>query len=235
MDTNNHATHWPNRFAFAGGLSTSAHTLITEAVIPISAPAGSVILDEGGKCDPVLFVDRGNLRVYKRVGDDREITLYRVSPGEVCVLGVTSALSDTPYSATAAASEPIQGFAIPADTLRRVFAGEPAMQHYVMRLVADRLAGLMAAVVEVGFERMDRRLARFLVDAGGATADGTVELSHEQIARELGTAREVVTRVLDSFEAKGLVSLGRRRIRLSKVSEIDRLAQGRGEEGALPV
>ena len=109
------------------------------------------------------------------------------------------------------------------------------MQHYVMRLVADRLAGLMAAVVEVGFERMDRRLARFLVDAGGATADGTVELSHEQIARELGTAREVVTRVLDSFEAKGLVSLGRRRIRLSKVSEIDRLAQGRGEEGASPV
>ena len=231
MDAKNHGANWSSRFSFASGLSASAHSLITEAVEQISVPEGSMLLDEGGRCDPVLFVDRGILRVYKRVGDDREITLYRVSSGEVCVLAVTSALSAMPYSATAVAAEPIQGYVIPAGTLRRVFAGEPAMQDYVMRLVADRLTVMMTAVVEVGFERMDRRLARFLVDASGPTADGTVKLSHEQVARELGTAREVVTRVLDSFAARGLVSLGRRRIRLLKLSELDRLAQGRGAEG----
>ena len=103
-----------------------------------------------------------------------------------------------------------------------------------IRALAERLAAVMAAVVEVGFERMDRRLARFLLEAPRATAHGAVELSHEQVARELGTAREVVTRILDSFVARGLVSLGRHRISLSNTPDLYELARGHGEESESP-
>lgn len=133
-------------------------------------------------------------------------------PGEVCILAVTSALGRMPYAATAAASEALEGFALPAAVFRRLFEDEPALQQFIMRLVAERIAAVMVAVVEVGFHSLDRRLARFLLDASSGQTTRSVQLSHEEIAHELGTAREVVTRVLDVFEARGMVSLGRRRM-----------------------
>ena len=227
MSSNELALDWLSRFSFGNQLSDSGRDAIRETISRVTAPVGAVILDEGAACDPVVLLDQGAIRVYKRVDDNREITLYRVHPGEVCVVAVISVLGDVPYAATATASEPIEGFAIPVKTFRRVFAEETAMQRFIMRLVAERMALLMSAVVEVGFHNLDRRLARFLLDTSAESATrGAVEFSHEEIATELGTVREVITRVLDSFEAKGLVSLGRRRIDLPKRSELSDLAQG---------
>jgi len=203
-------------FSFAAGISPRAHDTVTGQARPVDFATGAVLLDEGLNCDPLLFVERGSIRVCKRAASGREISLYSVEPGESCVLAMVGMLGRTFYPATAVVDEHLHGLALPAPVFRDVYGTEPALQQFVMDLITRRLGVLMALVAEIAFHRMDHRLARFLL-AKAEKAPGLlapVERTHEQIASELGTAREIVTRLLRSFEEKGLVEPGRGRVRV---------------------
>ena len=206
-------------FQFAPGLSDAGRAALVRHARPLTFESGQVLLEEGRVCDPLLLVERGSIRVFRRAATGREISLYRVDPGESCVLAISGVLGETPYSASAVVSEDLHGLALPADVFRGVYASEPAMQRFVMDLFGRRLAVLMALVTDIAFERMDQRLAQFLIGeaekAPGVLAP--VHRTHEQIAAELGTAREVVSRLLRSFEERGLVELGRGRVRVLDV------------------
>ncbi len=203
-------------FAFAPELSPAGLAGLERDTRPLAVESGRTLLEEGGTCDPLLLVERGSIRVFRRAPGGREISLYHVEPGEACVLAISAVLGRTAYSACAVAAEGLRGLAVPASVFRKVYTAEQALQRFVMDLMSRRLAVLMELVSEVAFERMDRRLALFLAGeaekAPGLLAP--VVRTHEQIAGELGTAREVVSRLLRSFEDRGLVELGRGRVRV---------------------
>lgn len=188
--------------------------------------AGDYFLQEGDACANFAIVLSGRMRVFKLGEGGQEITLYHVGGGEACPLNVSCILSDRPVPAMARVEEDVEALVIPAHTFRRWVAEYEPLQTFVFRMFTERLAEVMSLVEEVAFKKMDQRLAGYLDDLfhrnGGS--DGSVEITHAQIASELGTAREVVSRLLKEFERLGAVELSRGRISIRKVEMLRSLA-----------
>jgi len=203
-------------------LSERSWEALFASALPLSAEKGDVLLREGSECDPILLVTGGALRVFRPAPDGREISFYRVESGEVCVLAMCAVLDQRPYGATAAVADPLTALGIPARTFRTLFASEPALRQLVISNFSRRLKDTMTLVSEVAFARVDQRLARLLLTRWGASReeDGAIRFTHHELADELGTAREVVSRILRGFADEGVVSLGRGKARILDVEKL---------------
>jgi CRP/FNR family transcriptional regulator, anaerobic regulatory protein len=175
---------------------------------------GTVLYEEGFPCPLVPLVLSGVVRVYKMSETGREITLYRVAPGEMCVLSSTCALAgqDAKLPAVAVAETDVELLAVPSHVFRRLLREQPGLQSFINRLLTVRLAEMMMVVDEVAFGRVDLRLAELLLRRSAGEGGGAVTLTHAQLATELGSAREVISRLLKELERQGLVRLGRGRV-----------------------
>lgn len=200
-----------NTYPLLGELSSEGRSNLLAAAAPLEAAKGGVLLREGDRCDPILLVTGGALRVFRSAVDGREISLYRVDPGDVCVLALCAVLDHRPYSATAIVAEPLTALGIRAATFRSLFEQEPALRRLAIESFSKRLEQTMTLVSEVAFARVDQRLAGLLLDRWQShpAEDESIRVTHHELADELGTAREVVSRILRSFADDGLVELGR--------------------------
>ena len=174
-------------------------------------PAGKNIYSEGDACSAIAFVLSGEVRVYKTGETGREITLYEIGPGETCILNASCLLSGTSYPAYAVTTAEGSMLLVPAPDFRRMVAEHEALRDFVFGLLSRRLAGVMELVEEVAFGRMDQRLMDYLVEK---SENNNLETTHQKIASNLGTSREVVSRLLKDFERKQEVKLSRNSIRL---------------------
>jgi CRP/FNR family transcriptional regulator len=173
-------------------------------------PAGTRYLREGDGCAGIALVLSGRLRVAKTSPGGRSITLYHIEPGETCILTASCLLAGSRYPAEAVVVEEVAALLLPGDLFRQYFDTVASVRAFVLDHFTDRLAAVMALVEEVAFRRVDQRVARWLADEDAAGR--VVTLSHEGIADHLGTARVVVSRILEDFEARGWLRLGRRRV-----------------------
>jgi CRP/FNR family transcriptional regulator len=171
-------------------------------------PAGTVVFVEGDECGAIAILLSGAVRVYKTGETGREITLYRFEGGESCILTANCILSQRHFPAIATVERDAEAVFIPAPTFRGWVDRYPAWRDYVFQLLSRRLSTVMEVVNEIAFRRMDARVADLLRkrQAGGAAA---LRLTHQDLADELGTSREVVSRILEDFTAGGLVATGR--------------------------
>ncbi|PLX98821.1 MAG: transcriptional regulator [Desulfuromonas sp.] len=209
-------------FPFFTDLSEQGRLLLLGALQPMLIERGTELLDEGAFCQALLLVESGAIRVFKMSPAGREITLYQVAPGESCVLGTSCVVNDLRYPAQAVCTVDTSALAVPAPVFRQLYEEEPAVRSFVMDLFSRRLSDIMVLVEEVAFRRMDERLAAFLLEKG-IVSPGVfkpIEMSHEEIASHLGTAREVVSRVLQQFVDDGLVHLERKKVVLLKASDL---------------
>ena len=174
-------------------------------------PAGTQIYIEGDSCSAIAFVLSGEIRVYKIGQSGREITLYEIGPGETCILNASCILAGQGYPAHAATVADTGLLLVPSAEFRRMVAEHVQMREFVFTLLSRRLSGVMELVEEVAFGRMDERLAAYLVER---SAQGRLEATHQKIANDLGTSREVVSRLLKDLERKGKVKLSRNEISL---------------------
>jgi CRP/FNR family transcriptional regulator len=188
---------------------------------------GTVLYEEGFPCPLVPLILSGTVRVYKMGETGREITLYRVSPGEMCILSSTCALTgqDARLPAVAVAETEVDLLAVPSHIFRRLLRERPELQGILNRVLTERLAEMMMVVDEVAFGRVDLRLAELLVRSA---KEGAINATHAQIAMELGSAREVVSRLLKELERRGLVRLGRARIDVLDAAGLRRLIEAKG-------
>ena len=177
--------------------------------------ADTPLLSSGQGCEALLLVSEGGIRVYKQVPSGREILLYRVARSETCVLGTTCMLRQSSYPAEAIALAGTVAIALPAETFRTLFEGEAAVRRFVLDLYAVRLEELLL-IEEVAFRKMDERLAAFLLREAEISPGvfQPVQMTHEELAAELGTVREVVSRLLHQFAEEGSVTLERGRVRV---------------------
>lgn len=174
-------------------------------------PAGSRLYAEGDACAAIAFVLDGEIRVYKIGESGREITLYEIGQGETCILNASCILSGTSYPANAATLTPARILLIPSAVFRKLMGEHEALRSFVFFLLSERLSSVMELVEEVAFGRMDGRLMDYLSEK---SENGHVETTHQKIANDLGSSREVVSRLLKDLERKGQVKLARNGITL---------------------
>ena len=196
-----------------------------EAVLTTQAqwaqvPAGTLLFQEGTPCQGFPMLLSGAVRVARGSPGGRTLELYRVVPGELCVISTSCLFGQQPLRAHGQATEACELVLLSPAGFARWAAFEPFRQ-FVFSVFADRLADLMALTEAVAFQRLDQRLASALLGHGG-----TVHSTHQALADELGTVREIVTRLLKRFEQAGWVSLGRERIELLDSIALRALAAG---------
>lgn len=174
----------------------------------LQLPAGQTVFRPGDACRSYLLVALGSVRVQVLAASGREITLYRVGEGESCVITTACLLSGEPYPAFGVSECETTALAVPQDLFEQALAVSAPFRRHVFAAQGRRLGDLIQRVQDVAFGRIDSRLARLLMDLGGADGQPLV-VTHQQLAAELGSAREVVSRQLKRFEQQGWVSGGR--------------------------
>ncbi|MCX7029465.1 MAG: Crp/Fnr family transcriptional regulator [Spirochaetes bacterium] len=178
-----------------------------------------VLVTSGSECSHLPLVLAGTLRVFMPSDTGRELTLYRIERGESCILSATCILNGGRFPAVAEAEGAADVLLVPAPVFARLVEEQPEWRRFVFDLYARRLVHVLALVEEVAFQRMDERLASYLLEHARG-AGPVVQETHARIAAELGTSREVVTRILADFESRGLVELDRGRIEVRKADEL---------------
>ncbi len=206
------APEWLSRFPDLAREAEAPLLALLDKARIASPPAGSVLFRDGDSCAGYVLVLEGAARVQKTDPEGREIVLYRIEEGQSCMLTTACLLGGTRYPAEGIAETDMRMVLLPAATFEAAMDGSRAFRRFVMRGIGKRIADLMLLIEDVAFGQMDRRLARRLLalDPG----DGVLRLTHQQLATELGTAREVVSRLLKDFERRGWLQLGRGWLRL---------------------
>lgn len=177
-------------------------------------PTGFCAFAEGDKSSFIPLLVRGSIRVLKMAESGREIVLYRVNPGETCILLLSSVLSDIPYPATAIVEKEVEAIMVPSALFKSWIHAFPEVQNFVYENLALRLVSVMTLIEEIAFKRMDERLVEFLLKQTSENQP-TLDITHEEIATELGTAREVVSRLLKNLQIDQYIELSRGKIRIS--------------------
>jgi len=185
---------------------------LKEAGFHARIPAGRDVFLEGDQVDAIALLLSGVVRVYKIGETGREITLYRFGDGQSCILTANAILSQKRFPAVATVEREAEAVMIPAQAFRAWVKRYDLWREFVFELLSERLADVMAVVEEVAFRRMDVRVAALLTERGRAT--GALHITHQEIAAELGSSREVVSRILEDFAARGLLEVGRGTLRV---------------------
>lgn len=194
--------------------------VLAHHALPIQAPAGTVLFDEGSPCQGFPMVLSGDIKVARGSPQGRSLELYRVTPGEVCVASTSCLFGHQPFTVHGIAATPTELLLIDKVGFER-WVAEPAFRVFVFGVFGDRLADLMTLAEAVAFQRLDQRLATCLLGRGSP-----ITTTHQALADELGTVREMVTRLLKRFEQAGWLQLGRERIAVLDAKSLRDLAQG---------
>jgi CRP/FNR family transcriptional regulator len=190
----------------------------------IKAKPGQALFEEGFPCSHYPLLVEGVIRALKRSPDGHEILLYRLHPGESCVITAVALLGETAYPARATAEAGLTLYGVPRALFLELILESTPFRLFVFDFLSRRMAHLMALIDDVAFRRLDQRLASRLLDRPGPIA-----LTHQELADELGTTREVVSRTLETFQESGLLRLGRKRIEILDRDALDRLHRAGGQ------
>ena len=196
--------------------------MVQDDAQPVSLPAGHMLFDVDSPCRAFLWLVSGTIRVTRPLGSGREILLYRVQPGESCILTVSCLLGDAAYPARGVIESDAHGAALSRDHFIRLIEQSPPVRQFIFRFFGERLARLLELIEQVAFRRLDQRLAALLL-----ANSGSVEATHQKLADELGSVREVVSRILEDFQEQRIVQLERGQIRI-----LDRVALERRAHSA---
>ncbi|MFN8398604.1 MAG: Crp/Fnr family transcriptional regulator [Anaerolineales bacterium] len=170
-------------------------------------PAKHDVFLEGDRVEATALLISGVVRVYKIGETGREITLYRFGNGSSCILTANAILSQNTFPAIATVEQDAEAVMIPADVFRAWVKRYDLWRDFVFDLLSQRLSTVMAVVDEVVFHRMDRRVANFLLKRG--REENPIRVTHQEIASDLGSSREVISRLLEDFISDGSIRLGR--------------------------
>jgi CRP/FNR family transcriptional regulator len=197
---------------------------VEHGALLVERPAGAVLFDDSHPCAGMMLLERGTVRVSLTSADGRSLVLYRVHPGETCVLTLSCLLGHERYPARGEAESDVLGMFLPPELFDRLVGELPAFREYVFLSFATRLRTALAVACSVAFERLDRRLAALLLDRSVRAGNADLAVTHQQLADELGCTREAASRLLESFESSGTVTLGRGRVRVVDKPALARLA-----------
>lgn len=199
-------------------LPAAALAAIEHSAQWLQVPAGATLFDELQACEGFPFVVRGTIRVSKCAPNGRELPLYRVATGETCIISSSCLLASEQYNARGTTESETLLMLLPKTVFDASMA-EPAFRNFIFHLFAERIAELMQLIEEVAFRKLDQRLASLLLGKGRL-----LQVTHQQLADELGSVREMISRLLKNFADQGLVRLGREQVEILDPAGLRQLA-----------
>lgn len=208
-----------------GQLTPVQQTRLSEAARPRAFSAGELIHNGDADCVGLLLVKSGRLRVFILSEDGREITLYRLLPGEICLFSASCMMPQIAFAVTVTAEAPSEVLVLPPDVYKAVMAESAPLANFTNELIAARFSDVMWLIEQILWKSFDRRLAAFLLAEAKLEHSATLHLTHEAIANHMGTAREVVTRMLRYFQGEGWVKLARGTLQLTDEPSLRALAE----------
>lgn len=197
---------WITRIPGLDCLSDVEQAQLRQHCNRLQLPKDAQVFHPGAPCQSYFLVLAGSIRVQMLADTGREIVLYRVTAGGSCVLTTAGLLGHSPYSASGHTETETEAIALPGTLFHRLLGTSETFRTFVFEGFGERIANILQTMESAIFHRMDARLARALLDH----AEGkSLHLTHQDLAIELGTAREVISRLLKGFERDGLVHLSR--------------------------
>lgn len=213
---------WTDAFPGLRKLEPEIARPLIETSKVVRLPAGTRIFGPGQSPEAYLLLLEGTVRVQQVSDAGREIVLYRVSAGESCALTTACLMGYEEYQAEGIAETDVEAVAIPRATFDELIARSAAFRKFVFTAFSVRVTNLFRIIEEVAFARIDVRLAQRLLELGGEK--GHIDLTHQQLAAELGTAREVISRQLNEFQRRGWIATSRGAIDISRPDALRQLA-----------
>ncbi|UCV07511.1 Crp/Fnr family transcriptional regulator [Dechloromonas denitrificans] len=209
-----------NLYPALSGLPAERLAALLQPGAVMHLPAGTAVFAEHQPCQGFPLLLEGHIKVVKLAASGRELMLYRVGPGGSCIISSSCLLGHTEYNARGIAETPLTLLALPVPAFAALMLEHAPFRDFVFHLFAERIGELMQLVEEVAFARLDQRLAKLLL----ARNEAVLNVTHQQLADELGSVREIVSRLLKGFSAQGLVTLGREQLSIVDRAGLQKMA-----------
>ena len=184
---------------------------------------GTVIHNGSMDCTGLLLLEQGQLRSFMLSEEGREITLYRLLDGDICLFSASCMLRSIQFDVTITAQRDTSLWVIPAELYKSIMAQSAPLANFTNEVMADRFSNVMWLLEQVLWKRFDQRLALFLLEERVLEGTDMLKLTHEAIGSHLGNPREVVTRMLRYFQSEGLVELARGTVKITDANGLKEL------------
>ena len=180
----------------------------------IEIPEGEILIDIGQYIKMMPLILSGSLKILREDNDGRELLLYHVHEGQTCAMSITCCMGDAKSSVRAIAEENTKMIALPTRIMDEWSNQYPSWKHFIMRTYQKRFEELLHTIDSIAFQKLDDRLEKWLKENISQSEDGTIHITHQEIASELHSSREVISRLLKKMEHQGLLDLGRNKIKM---------------------
>lgn len=213
-------------FPFWGDLSENQREALLRGVQRRTYHRGQTLHDGSGDCIGLILTVKGQLRVFTVSEDGKEITLYRLLERDMCLFSASCMMKGIQFEVMVEAEQESTVLHIPAEAYKKLMKESAPVANYTSELMAVRFSEVMWLVDQILNKKMDTRLAGLLAEESRLTGSRELHITHEQLAHHLGSAREVVTRMLKYFQKEQMVSLTRGSILLTDIKKIEEMAEG---------
>lgn len=221
MGVNN--DYYKETLKFWSNLSDDQKALLDRAIVKRHFRRGEKLHGGSEKCSGLFLIESGQVRAYIISENGKEITLYRLFDRDVCIFSASCIMRNITFDIFIEAEKDTEAYLIPIHVFDKLLKESLAVQIFANELMASRFSGVMWVMEQVVFMSLDKRLAIFLLEQSNIEGTDNIVITHEKIANHLGTAREVVTRMLKYFQNEGMVSLNRGSIDITNRNKLERL------------
>ncbi len=210
-------------FDFWDKLSTSEISLIENNITKVNFKKGFNLHSSESECLGVLLIKSGDIRVYLLSEDGRDVTLYRLSAGDVCVLSASCILNNITFDVNIDADTDVDAFVLNIGAFSKISSQNVYVENFAYRNTLEKFSDVMWAIEQILFMSFDKRLAIFLLDEVTKSNSAELKLTHDQIAKYIGSAREVVSRMLKVFQEQGILIQSRGLIQIINKEKLKEL------------
>ncbi|MBE6038579.1 MAG: Crp/Fnr family transcriptional regulator [Anaerofustis stercorihominis] len=214
-----------NYFSVWNRLSEYEKSIIEQSIIHRDVPAGTVIYNSDGDCLGLVIITTGQLRAYITSDEGKEVTLYRLFPHDVCLFSAACAMKNIQFDITISTEKDSNIYIIPAEVYKKLMDSSLTISNFTNEIMSARLTEVMWMIEQVVFRSMDKRLASFLIEESVIEDTSKLQITHEMIASHLGSAREVISRLLKYFSSEGIVSISRGVVEITDEEKLRRLSE----------
>ncbi|MED9883078.1 Crp/Fnr family transcriptional regulator [Blautia sp.] len=218
MDLSTHFPIWDK-------LTPAQQKIISQSSQSRSVPSGTVLHNGSVDCLGLLLILSGQLRAYIISDEGREITLYRLFERDVCIFSASCVMSNIQFEVIIEAEKDSEVIVLPPHIYKKLMEESAAVANFSNQIMGSRFTEVMWLIEQIMWKSFDKRLAAFLVEESILDNTDSLKITHEKIANHLGTAREVVTRMLRYFQGEGLVKLSRGTIELTDKKKLEEISE----------
>lgn len=206
-------------------LSELDRSIVLQNTTISAITAGTQLVRNSSECNGLILVQKGQIRAFITSEDGREITLYRLFPGDICIMSASCILKNVRFTVYLEVESDGSMIVIPARIFKKINDENIFVKEFAMNLMSDRFSDVMWIIDQMIFSSIPKRLANFLLDQSDLAGNNTIKFTHDSIAKNIGSAREVVSRMLKYFEKNGYITLLRGSITLLDKTGLSKISK----------